>query len=61
MIGLIGFGYSLIAVGFKAIFILIFFFFFNFVSQKIYPGKFLRLEVILAKVLLQNVVFGHCN
>ena len=42
---MIGFAYSLIAVGFMAILML----FLSFFSQKIYPGEFLRPEVILSR------------
>ena len=45
---LIGFTYSLIAVGFRATLISLF----SFMSQKTYPRKFLRPEVILSRSYL---------
>ena len=45
---LIGFAYSLIAVGFGAILML----FFGFVSQKSYPERILRPEVMLSRSYL---------
>ena len=42
---MIGFAYSLIAVGFRAILMS----FFSFVNQKTYSGNFLRPEVILSR------------
>ena len=47
---LIGFSYSLIPVGFRTILML----FLSFMSQKIYPGEFLRPEVVLSRSYQRN-------
>ena len=47
---MIDFSYSLIPVGFKAILMT----FLSFLSQKTYPGEFLRAEVILSRSYLGN-------
>ena len=47
---LIGFAYSLISVGFRAIFMSLL----SFLSQKIDPGDFLKLEVILSRSYLRK-------
>ena len=47
---LIGFAYSSIPVGFRAISIS----FLSFLSQKTYPGKFLRWQVILSRSYLRK-------
>ena len=47
---LIGFAYGSILLGFRAISIS----FLKFLSQKTYPGEFLRLEVILSRSYLRK-------
>ena len=47
---MIGFAYSLIPINFTAIFMS----FLSFVSQKTYPGKFFRPEVVLRRTYLRK-------
>ena len=47
---LIGFSYSLMPVGFRAILMS----FLSFLSQKTFPGEFLRPELILSRSYLRN-------
>ena len=47
---MIGFAYSLISVGFRAILMSLL----SFLSQKIYPGDFLKSEVILSRSYLRK-------
>ena len=47
---LIGFAYSFIPVGFRAMLMS----FLSFMSQKTYLGKFLRAEVILSRIYLRK-------
>ena len=47
---LIGFAHSLIPVSFREILML----FLSFISQKTYPGEFLRPEVILNRIYLRK-------